>query len=164
MAKKRDWQKRKVYRLGWSLPHGKTYKSIEDARQDLEKMYDELVMLLDIKDKKIASVPALLKPAPQRKSVSIYSPSKHAITCAVDMLYQRKLIHEMCHSLNKYWDGKHRRNVGASHGYRYTSIYIFALALYMFDGDFDHVEQVAQEHGCKYDTQTLDQLKQRSII
>ena len=161
MGRKRDWQKRKVYRLGWALPHGETYGSIEDARQDLNRMYIELVNYLGLTDQRIARVPALLRPAPQRKSVSIYSPTKHSITFAVGMLYQRKLIHELCHGLNKYWDGHYRRNVGAAHGYRYTSIYIFALGLYMFDGDFAKVEQVAHEKGAKFDTELLAELKQK---
>lgn len=157
--RKRDFQKRKVYRLGWSLPHGETYESIEDARRDLNRMWLELADLLEVTPR-LSTVPALVRPAPQRTSKSIYSPSKHHIVCAVGMLYQRKLIHELCHGLNTYWDGKYRRTCGASHGSKYTTIYIFALAVYMFDGDFDHVEQVAQEHGCKYDSSKLQELVQ----
>lgn len=162
MARKRDWQKRKVYRFGWSLPHGKTYNNINDARQDLNRMFNQLVILLEIKNRRIATAPSLLTPAPQRKKVSIYSPTRHAIICAVGKLNQRKLIHELCHSLNKTWDGQYRRTVGASHGYRYTSIYIFALSLFLFDGDFEHVEQLAQQHGCKYDTDLLEALKYKA--
>jgi len=157
--RKRDWQKRKVYRLGWTLPKGETYQSIEDARQDLQRMYVELVGLLEIQDQRIATVPELLPPAPQRKSTSIYSPTRHCIVCAVDCLYQRKLIHELCHSLNKQIINGQRWNVGASHGLQYTAIYIFALGHYMFDGDFAKVEQVAIEQGCKWNTELLQQLK-----
>ena len=124
-------QKRKVYRLGWDLPHGIEYTSIEQATQDLNRMWSELADLLEVRPL-LSAVPALVEPAPQRKSVSIYSPSKHHIVCAVGMLYQRKLIHELCHGLNTWWDGHYRRTYGASHGYRYTAIYVFALAVYMF--------------------------------
>ena len=157
--RKRDWQKRKGYRLGWALPKGERYESIEDARQDLQRMYVELSTLFEIEDVRISTTPELLRPSKKRTSTSIYSPSRHCIICAVDMLYQRKLIHELCHGLNKVWIGGHRRNMGASHGYEYTARYIFALGLYMFDGDFAKVEQVAIDQGCKWNVQLLQQLK-----
>lgn len=161
--RKRDWQKTKVYRLGWDMKQGTVYRNINDAGQDLRRMWLELADLLEIKDKRISMVPFLLRPAPQRKSTSIYSPMRHCIVCAVDMLYQRKLIHELCHGLNQTFDGQYRRCVGASHGYQYTAIYIFALGLYMFDGDFAKVEEMAIEKGCKWDVELLQKLKAKHL-
>ena len=158
----RDFQKSKVSKFGKSLAKGKRYNSIDSAIEDLNSMYLQLTDLLSIKNKQIKTIPALQEPHANRTNKSIYSSKRHCIICAVGSLYQRNLIHEMCHALNKQIKKGKRRNIGASHGVNYMTIYIFALAVYMFDGDFDHVEQVAKEHGCKYDKQRLEQLKQRS--
>lgn len=157
----RDFQKSKVSKFGKSMAKGKRYNSIDSAIEDLNSMYLHLTDLLSIKNKQIKTIPTLQKPHPNRTKKSIYSPRRHCIICAVGSLYQRKLIHEMCHALNKQIKNGKRRNIGASHGVNYMTIYIFALSLFMFDSDFDHVEQLAQEHGCKYDKETLEQLKQR---
>ena len=157
----RDFQKSKVSKFGKSLAKGKRYNSIDSAIEDLNSMYLQITDLLCIKNKQIKTVPTLQEPHANRTNRSIYSSKRHCIICAVGSLYQRKLIHEMCHAFNKQIKKGKRRNIGASHGVNYMTIYIFALGLFMFDGDFDHVEQVAQEHGCKYDSAKLQQLKQR---
>ena len=157
----RDFQKSKVSKFGKSLAKGKRYNSIDSAIEDLNSMYLHLTDLLCIKNKQIKTIPALQEPHANRTNKSIYSPRRHCIICAVGSLYQRKLIHEMCHALNKQIKKGKRRNIGASHGVNYMTIYIFALSLFMFDGDFDYVEQLAQEHGCKYESEKLEQLKQR---
>ena len=158
----RDFQKSKVSKFGKSLAKGKRYNSIDSAIQELNDMYVQLVDLLAIKNKQIKAVPTLQEPHPNRTSKSIYNRKRHSIICAVGSLYQRKLIHEMCHALNKQIKKGKRRNIGSSHGVNYMTIYIFALGLFMFNGEFDHIEQIAQNHGCKYDSSKLKQLIQRS--
>ena len=157
----RDFQKSKVRKFSKSLEKGTKYNSIDSAVEDLNKMYLQLVDLLSITNIQIKTIPVLKQPHANRTNKSIYSSRRHCIICAVGSLYQRKLIHEMCHSLNKHIKKGKRRNIGASHGTNYMTIYIFAIGLYMFDSDFDHIEQIAQEHGCKYDSAKLEQLKQR---
>lgn len=158
----RDFQKSKVSKFGKSLVKGKRYNSIDLAIEDLNNMYVQLAEVLSIKNKQIKDVPTLQEPHANRTRKSIYNRKRHCIICAIGSLYQRKLIHEMCHALNKQIKKGKRRNIGASHGINYMTIYIFALGLFMFNGDFDHVEKIAQDHGCKYDSSKLQQLKQRS--
>lgn len=159
----KDFQKSKVSKFGKSFPKGEIYRSNELAIQDLGFMHHRMVCLLSISDEQIKVVPNLLTPHPNRTKKSIYSPSRHCIVCSVGSLHQRKLIHEMCHSLNKQIRNGKRRNIGASHGINYMTIYIIALGLFMFDGDFDYVEKIAQDFQCKYDVQKLDFLKKEAL-
>ena len=162
----RDFQKSRVRSFSKSISDSggrKVYTSLDFAIKDLTSMYLHLVDLLAINNKMIQVVPMLIQPHPNRTHTSIYSPSRHAIVCAVGSLHKRKLIHELSHALNKQIKNGKRRTIGASHGINYMTIYIFALGLFMFDGDFDHVEQIAQEHGCKYDSAKLNQLKQQQL-
>lgn len=158
---KRDFQKSKVRAFSKCMPNGHTYDSIDLAIKDLTNMYLQLVDFLSIKNKQIGTVPTLLQPHANRTKKSIYSPRKHAIICAVGSLHKRKLIHELCHGLNKQIKKGKRRNIGASHGVNYMTIYICAVALFMFDGDFDYVEQIAKACKCKYDAKKLQHLKQQ---
>ena len=156
----RDFQKQKVSKFGKSFDKQNCYDSLESAQSDLNLMHQQMVELLGITDELLIHPPTILKPHGNRKNVSVYRPANHCIVLVPKSTHKRKLIHEMCHSLNKTVAKGKRRTVGASHGIEYTTIYIFALGAFYWDFTrFDFVESVANEFGCQYDKQWLEQLK-----
>ena len=156
---KRDFQKSRCYRFGRAISKSRLvveYDSIDDATGDLVRMHSKMIDLLGITDSRLTECPTILEPSKNRTRTSVYSPRRNAIVFAQGSFSERTLIHELCHALNKYIVEGKRRNIGASHGLNYMSIYIGALGIFLFNGDFDEVVRIAQANQCKFDRVKLD--------
>ena len=160
-TKERDTQKRKIYNFQRQITKGKRFATIPEA-QAFSDFYFDLIESFLVKvypTRQLLQKPSVAKPHANRKK-SIYSPKRNQIICRYERLYERVVLHELCHALNKYINGKGKlRNFGASHGTEYATIFVFALIVWAYETNKSiNVWYLADNSGIKYDSAIVKKL------
>jgi hypothetical protein len=160
-TKKRDTQKRKVYKFQREINKGKRFSNIQEAQAFSDFYFDliESFLIQVYPTRQLLQKPEVARPHSNRKK-SIYSPRRNQIICRYERLYPRVVLHELCHALNKYINGKGKlRNYGASHGTEYATIFVFALIVWACETNKNiNVWYLADKSGVKYDDAIVKQL------
>lgn len=160
-TRERDTQKRKIYKFQRQITKGKRFATIPEA-QAFSDFYFDLIQsfLLALNPTRhLLQKPSVAKPHAKRRK-SIYRPRRNQIICRYERLCERVILHELCHALNKYINGKGKlRNYGASHGTEYATIFVFALIVWACETNKSiNVWYLADKSGIKYDNAIVKKL------
>jgi len=120
--KTRDYQRRKCYRFGWSLPKGEVL-SDADASDLIKRIWAYFRME--------GACPKFVSHNKNRRKCNYYRKT-NTLKMPFDKRTSRRIIHEVCHAVNTVYSPKRGRRIriGASHGEQYMATYCIALAMF----------------------------------